>query len=56
MDFLDYYMDVHAVMPFEKEEFFSENIIRVWGVTSSEDYVSPERIKELEEIVYEKVR
>ena len=31
-------------------------IISTWGVTASESYVSPERLAELETILYEKIR
>ena len=31
-------------------------IISTWGVTASESYVSPERLAELETIIYEKIR
>lgn len=31
-------------------------IISTWGVTASESYVSPERLHELETILYEKIR
>ena len=55
-EFFDYYLDVNAVIPIEKEEYFNDILISTWGVTSSYDYVSPARIKELEGIFYEKVR
>ena len=47
---------MNAVIPLEKEDFFSDILISTWGVTSGDDYVSPERINELEKIFYEKVR
>ena len=59
---MEYYYDVNAVIPQEKDEFYkdvyynNQNLISTWGLTTSEDYVSPEKIKELEAIFHEKVR
>lgn len=55
-EFLEYYADVNATLPHEKEEYFVEIILNTWGITSSVDYVSPERLADLEIILYEKIR
>lgn len=31
-------------------------VLRTWGVTTGENYVSPERLADLELILYEKIR
>lgn len=43
-EFLDYYADVNATLPNEKEEYFIDLLIKTWAITAAEDYVSPERI------------
>lgn len=55
-EYHEYYLDVNAVIPKEKEDFYVDLIIYTWGITAGDDYVSPERIKELEAIFHEKVR
>jgi hypothetical protein len=40
-EFYDYYLDVNAVIPIEKEDYFKDVLISTWGVTSSYDYISP---------------
>jgi len=55
-DFLDYYADVNATLPLEKEEYFVDLVLKTWGITTSFNYVSPERVAELEAILYEKIR
>lgn len=53
--FLDYYADVSACLPAEKDEYFIDSVLEAWGL-SQDTYVSEERIAELEDILYEKVR
>ncbi|EGR28430.1 hypothetical protein IMG5_175680 [Ichthyophthirius multifiliis] len=55
-DFLEYYADVNATLPQEKEEYFVDIVLNTWGITSSIDYVSTERLNDLELILYEKIR
>lgn len=55
-EFLEYYSDINATLPNENEEYFVDVIISTWGVTASESYVSPERLTDLETIIYEKIR
>ena len=60
--FIKYYSDVNAVLPIEKEDYFvnvniiKKMVISTWGLTTGDEYVSPERISELETIFFEKVR
>jgi len=55
-EFIDYYKDCNATLPAEKEEYFIDLVIKTWGITSSEAYISPERLADLEIILFEKVR
>lgn len=43
-EFLEYYADINATLPYEKEEFFVDIVLSTWGLSSSPDYVSPDRI------------
>lgn len=47
---------MNATMPNDKEEYFIDVILLTWGITSGADYVSPERLADLEIILYEKIR
>lgn len=53
---MEYYADINATLPKEKEEYFVDIILSTWGITSSADYVSLERLNDLELILYEKIR
>jgi len=53
---LEYYADVNATLPYEKENYFQDLVLSSWGVTTGGDYVSPERMAYLEDTLYEKVR
>jgi len=53
---LDYYADINATLPSEKEEYFIGLLLNTWAVTASSDYVSHERIADLEIIIFEKIR
>lgn len=55
-EFLDYYADMNATLPNDKEEYFVDVILQTWGITSGAEYVSPERLADLEIILYEKIR
>ena len=53
--FLDFYADISACLPAEKEEYFIDSVLETWGL-SEDSYCTPQRISELEDILYEKVR
>lgn len=53
--FLNYYSDVNACLPAEKDEYFIDTVLETWGM-SEDTYISPQRVDELEDILYEKVR
>lgn len=53
--FHEYYADLSACLPAEKDEYFVDTVLETWGL-SEESYISPQRIAELQDILYEKVR
>ena len=55
-EFLEYYADVNATLPYEKENYFVDLILRTWGLTSDDSYISGPRLSELETILFEKIR
>ena len=54
--FIDYYWDVSACLPAEKDEYFIDTVLDTWGLNEETYYISPARLAELEDILYEKVR
>ena len=54
--FCSYYSDINAVMPNENENYFVDMIIKTWGLDSDKAAVSPSRLAELEDIIFEKIR
>lgn len=55
-DFCSYYCEINAVMPNEKENYFVDLILKVWGLNSDKAAVSPARRAEMLDIIFEKVR
>ena len=55
--FIQYYADVNATLPAEKDDYFVELVLKTWEITSSKSTsVTAERSAELEDIVFEKIR
>ena len=54
--FIEYYADVNACLPTEKDDYFVEMVLKTWGLSTSKTYVTPERIDQIEGIIFEKVR
>ena len=55
-DFIDYYSDINACLPAEKDDYFVDLVLKTWGLTAEKVYVSSQRLIELEDIIFEKVR
>lgn len=53
--FMDYYADLNACLPAEKDEYFIDIVLSTWGI-SQDSYITPQRVEELENIIFEKVR
>jgi calcyphosin len=47
---------VSACLPAEKDEYFIDTVLDTWGLSEETYFISPARLAELEDILYEKVR
>lgn len=57
--FIEYYADVNATLPAEKDDYFVDLVLKTWGLTSANTqkvFVTADRIKQLEDIIFEKIR
>lgn len=54
--FYCYYADVNACLPNEREDHFVDIVRNTWGMVLAEGSVRVDRLKELEMIVFEKIR
>ena len=53
-EFVEYYLDANACIPYEREEFFVDLLINTFRLMDNR--VTIDRLKEMEVTVYEKVR
>lgn len=54
--FIQYYSDVNATLPAEKDDYFVDLVLKTWDLQVQKVHVTPERLAELEKIVFEKIR
>jgi len=54
--FCSYYADCNAVTPAEKESYFITTLLKVWGLEGTAVTVSAQRLEEIQDIIFEKVR
>lgn len=54
--FLEYYADINACLPAEKDDYFVDLVLKTWGLNTDKAFVAPQRLQELEDIIFEKVR
>jgi calcyphosin len=54
--FYEYYADINATLPAEKDDYFVDLVLKTWGLNNEKTLVSPQRVEEIEKIVFEKVR
>jgi len=54
--FVQYYSEVNAVVPNERENYFVDMLVKTWGLDSDKCAVSPARLAELKDCIFEKVR
>jgi len=52
----EYYAEINAVMPNEKENYFVDMVLKVWGINSDKAAVNPARLAQIEDCIFEKVR
>lgn len=55
-DFIEYYADINACLPAEKDDYFVDLVLKTWGFHAPNVYVAPARIAEMEDTIFEKVR
>ena len=56
---MEYHADLNATLPAEKDEYFVDMVLNSWGVSQDAGaaaIMAPERLEELENIIFEKVR
>jgi hypothetical protein len=53
--FIEYYADINACLPAEKDDYFIDLVLKVWNLTSGV-HVPAARLEELENIIFEKIR
>ncbi len=54
--FIEYYADINACLPAEKDDYFIDLVLKTWGLNNAAVSVSDQRLKELQTIIFEKVR
>lgn len=54
--FLEYYADINACLPAEKDDYYVDLVLKTWGLNTDKAFVDPQRIQALEDIIFEKVR
>ena len=54
--FMSYYADNNAVTPVDKETYFVTTILKTWGLEGTAVTVNSNRLAELEDIIFEKIR
>lgn len=52
----EYYAEINAVMPAEKENYFVDMILKTWGINSDKAAVNPARLAQIIDCIFEKVR
>lgn len=54
--FFEYYADVNAVLPAEKEAYFIDLVLKSWNISPKSVQVSGDKTGRLEDILFEKIR
>lgn len=54
--FIEYYADINACLPAEKDDYFVGLILTSWGLGPNKVSVTAERITEIEGVIFEKIR
>jgi Ca2+-binding EF-hand superfamily protein len=54
--FLSYYSSLNATIPKENDEYFVNLLSGCWSINSGRDYVTPQRLSQIDDIFYEKIR
>jgi Ca2+-binding EF-hand superfamily protein len=54
--FNQYYSDVNATLPSEKDDYFVELVLNTWNLSANKGAVTGDRLQQLEDTVFEKIR
>ena len=54
--FCDFYSDCNAVTPVEKESYFITTLLKVWNLEGTAVTVSAQKLAEIEDVIFEKIR
>ena len=54
--FIEYYADINATLPAEKDDYFVDLVLKTWGISASKVHVHNDRLNELQGIIFEKIR
>lgn len=53
---MEYYRDINATLPAEKDSYFTDLVTKTWGIVESTQYITPEHLSRLETQMFEKIR
>lgn len=54
--FIEYYADINACLPAEKDDYFVDLVLKSWSLGANKVSVTAERVTEIEGIIFEKIR
>jgi Ca2+-binding EF-hand superfamily protein len=54
--FVDYYANINACLPVEKEAYFVDMVLKTWNISAKVVKISGDRQEQLEDIIFEKIR
>ncbi len=54
--FFGYHKDLSCVLPWEKDTYFCLSVSKVWGLKADLTQVADSRLRQLEDILFEKIR
>ena len=54
--FFEYYADINACLPAEKEDYFIDCILKTWNLSSGLVAIDPKKLEQLEITIFEKIR
>lgn len=54
--FLNYYLDINCVLPWERDTYFSQAVCQSWGLQADKNAVPAHRLAQLESVLFEKIR
>jgi hypothetical protein len=53
--FIEYYADLNACMPAEKDDYFVDMVLRTWNLNEDSGFVSAAKIKQMEDVFFSKI-